>query len=867
MYLLCRLEVVNTELQKLIAHESYVHQRWFFHRLITLYISLLKQALLWEDTKSLSKLNTFISLVSFPNTKNLIPLSDIQFPTHPSTDDLKRMPIELTFSAIAITSEKQFENIVKCCISVLTSSILHYCNIIPDLAIKSREVILDVFCQKSLIYKMKSIEFFTVYFDTLATFTDTDTQFFLVIMETLTLIFKNIPTMMINESRATLDGLNVPIESFLRKAPVGRMQFDNQQRQQRLMISVCEILYHQLKNGNQSWVNGNLQELFASMIMEVLDNFEFTLQIVESLRVLLEFGDQPSIVALMKYLVPAELEDAVNLRSQKIEVAVVSKSWKSICDGLIRYVDGLSKIARQQQFVEYFYRISEYFLLAVQIEFRVSRRLQYLQGMRVPENGNHLVINGIPDPIQLVLFDNIEYIVQELLSAIDKREFDGGIARCSMDIFACILQLSKDADIADNLKQVLVAIIASPFYECYNDNPTYRKLGGFQKIMPLLPENFKVYFSGQIDVVCLNVMRCDSISLLSQLEISKIHNTCWWLIENIMVYITSDGNEELKMSLYNSFVNFSLNNKICFCFEKYEKLLKEVHDPILAIHPLSEMLCLAGGDVVVLKLLSTENNFKHLIVCNKCELSTTIYPKSAYTNEVQRLLAIMQDTKGLIVPRKRNESKNLRINVPQILGQSKEFIIELFPKIPALLNHSASLQVFIEEDNGKQFFEKIFVKDQKVLEHLNENFKDVVINIQKFVGEDKQRKEILNNCFLQIAEIAKFTAYENDLKVQSLAVRLNFTFGIHVVDENSMVKCFKISLMYIIQNNSKIMGEASELALSMAQRNGVSLVQLFNWHRTFIMRHVTLLVITNYLRFNIGFSSALVNVSCKTSIS
>lgn len=664
---------------------------------------------------------------------------------------------------------------------------------------------------------------------------------------------------MIIETKVSIKCIKLTTEKFLSEAPAQRMQFENQQNQQRLVSCVSDLLYQQLNNRQHSSFNPNLPEILANMLTTVLDNFKCTLSSVESLSNLVKFDDLPT-VSVMKYLVVAELEEAVNIPREKLEVAAFSKSWKTICSGLSTHLDQLFN-TKKDSFFYHLNCIAECFILANQIEFRTAQRFQYFHGMRKLESNCPWNFK----PMQIVLFDDLSNFTQKLLSALEKHdEINAEIARCSMDIFGCILKLSNDSTIVDTMKQVLIAIVASPFYARFHNHLKYKKLGGFIKVLLLLPPKFKTFFSGAIDENHLRVMECDAVSLLSQLEVNKINPACWWLIENIIVFITSEGSDDLKTTFYNSFVNFTINNKIQICFEKYMKLMTEFKDLKCLISPLEEMLCIAADDVVILKLHSKENDFKYLIVCNKC-ISSTMHLNTEAENEVERLLFLMKHTNGLIVGRDRDHPRYETFDVEKLFDQPKELIIELIAKTPALLNHSPDFRYWINSDQGKGFFGKIFINDEKVLEHVEQNLERIIKTIHLMDCDDNQRRKIFDNCLLQLSEIVKSNAYGTDSKLQLLTVNVIFTFATNVVDENNSVKCFKIFLLYMIQNNSQVMGEASDLALKMAERNGVSLLELFNWHKTFIMQQVTRILATNFLEFNITFLSSITNVSIKNT--
>lgn len=657
---------------------------------------------------------------------------------------------------------------------------------------------------------------------------------------------------------------------FFEEAPISRINFENQLLLHRLVTHTSEILFHQMGLVKEFWFN---PEVLSNMLMAALDQIQHKPEVVSQLKNLLDF-DHPAVLILMKYLIVAEIES--NPKFDK-RLAAISPTWNSIHERLMKKIEELQSATYEMFQIQLAY-ISECFLLAVQVEFDIIRRHQLIHGACYHLPCFCSSLSNLEDSqeslfqfkdwnykhIKMDLFDDLVNIAQKLIAEIDKHnDINGGIILCYIDIFSCILRFSTNTSMDETMKLVLFSVIASPFYKCLKEHPQFGRLGGFKKVMTLLPIKFKSFFEKPLDNVHSHKLQCDSIVQLSQVEISRISNTCWWLIDNIIQY--SAAKTELTSTLFKWLTSFFVNNSDRFqsCVDIYNKMLFDMNNPCATIEPLHNILCLTDSNVLIFKVPAKENTFQHFIVCDTCELKSTIFPKISTGNEAARRMGFLKSMRVLLVSpdRIKEEKKSLSLDVLKLFDQSNEFKIDLIEKLPAMLNHSLDFKAFVQHDKGKNFFEQIFVKDEKNLEQLEANLKFIFLNILKTDFSDQLKKEILNNCFSQISSVAKFTAYGTDKTLQLLTVNITFTYSTTVVNENNMAKCFKIFLLYIVQNNSQIMGEASTLALQMAQTNGISLHQLFSWHKTFIMRHVVQLAMTNFFISKSSLVSTFANVS------
>jgi hypothetical protein len=340
---------------------------------------------------------------------------------------------------------------------------------------------------------------------------------------------------------------------------------------------------------------------------------------------------------------------------------------------------------------------------------------------------------------------------------------------------------------------------------------------------------------------------------------------CWWLVENIMQFVMTTGNEKIRSTLLDFLPNFIINNgdKFHSIIDRYEKIINETKLEATAVKQLRNFLCLSSGNVVILKMNSEENHFGHFIVCDNCKLKTIIFPKDKKVDETRRRMALMKSTKGLLVsPDQIRQGKaELNLNVAQILTQPDNIKMEIYQKIPALLNHSKDLQEIMENDFGKSLFDAIFSRNEQLLEQLDVNFNDILRNIENLKFTEDAKTKIFNNCFSAFARILENFAFVEDENPQHLMVNLAFTFVSNVPTEQNQVKCFKVFMLFIVQQSSQIMGKAANLALDMARQNNITLDQLIVWHRTFLINHIVHMCISNFFTYKTSLLNSLTNVS------
>lgn len=850
---------------------AYNNQRWWFSKLLNAYTSILQQTVLCNDYEKTAKGKNVKLLLRITSMTNF--LSELEIPLCQTTSVLKRSKLKVAFPKIFITNEKGHDNVLDCCIAVLTHVVPEFCNMKREQGLVTRDAMLKVFCQKSLRSKNNAVVFFRKYFTSLVMINNEDTQFFLSVLHTLSVIYKDIPKWIREDQKQVLDVFQESVQYFLRKVPVEDMDFVNQQHLQRLVAYASEILYHQISNAESFWFKDELIFCVAYMIKSVLDKFDYTEVVTSSLLLVSDFF-HPDIVSLMKYPIVAELEAASTFHKR---VFKTSKTWQNIHKILTAKVESLS--LQPDLFTLEVQAITDYSLLAVQVEFVFTQRHQFHHGMHpktcictsveIHQESPTSSLMKFKDwdyyHINLEMFENLENFTQKLLNALDNcKNVNAHTVVCFIDIFSSVLKFSSTTQLLDIKKQILLAIVASPFYKSLKNEPQFNNLAGFQKVMTLLPRKFEEFFETRVELHHLEQMKVDSIMRLSQLEISAINNKCWWLTENIMQLVMMQNDEKLKSTLFCNYSNFIVNNsdKFSQCVERYQKLLME-EDNHIVLEPLHEVLCLSGGKFVILKTNSSENHFNHFIVCDTCKLSMIVYPKTPKTNELSRRLALMKDTKGVLISSDRisQTSKQLVLDVPRLMSQPNEFRLHLMSKIPSMLTHSQNFQAWVENDKGKALFEAIFASDEKVLEKVNKNLHDILQNIKHMEFDENLKTQVLNACFTAFSQVLKVTAYVEDQNLQHLTASIAFTYVENVPTECNLVKCFKVFSLFIVQNSSKIMGEASNHALTMAYRNDTTLEQLLTWHRTFIMRHVVHLCITNFFMHKTSLLNSLINVS------
>lgn len=770
----------------------------------------------------------------------------------PSAETLSEVPVPLNFPELVIRNEEQLDNLVHSCISLLTFTVPQYCNMKPSQGNETRDVMLEIFRRRSLPIKTSATHFFAKYLNLVATFTNEDTQFFIAIVHAMSIVYKDIP--FYTHGGQELKNFQDATVSFFTKAPVDRMNFDNLQHVQQLITNASEILFHQMMNCDSFWFKTELIKPISNVMKSALDNTDCAIDAIGSLRQLLNFDSEP-IVSLMKFLVIAELESTSNFHPNVIES---SPSWRIIHGKLMKRLEDLPQVKCDHQFQFQLDCILDFFLLAVNIEFMFTQRHQLRHGMfpDICPCSSIEDLKATDEPlmkfrdwdykhIDLTFVEDLEVVAQKILTTLEQRAVpDAPMVACTIDIFSNVLKLSAKSQMSDEIKQTLLAVVASPFYKSLKLHDKFSKSAGFLKVLSLLPAKFKSFFDGYKDER-IEHMKSESIAQLTQLPISGINIHCWWLASNIVQYITQQPSEQLNEAMFTNFKNLIVNNgdQLKGCIEMYAGFFATSSGSCDLMATMSDVLCLTSHRPTILKLLTDERAFNHFVICRICELSRIVYPK----DDPRSWMAFAKDTNGLLVSPDRFQAElNLKLDFGGWMKQPNNLKMELMGKLPALMNHSKEFKNWMAMDRGKALFQGIFVKDASVLQHLEAHLKDLIRNIQKcFDGEE--RMEMLRNCFQQLTEIAKFTAYGTDAKLQEATVNLTFIYATNVVDENIMVKSFKILLLYIVQNNSQVIGEAAHLALEMAKRNDTTLYKLFNWHKTFIMRHVIQLAVTNFL--------------------
>lgn len=779
---------------------------------------------------------------------------------------------QLTATPIVISNEDELFNLLELCISSLVFAVPQYCNLKYELGVDAREAMLEVFARKRLPVKMLAVKFVSRYLNTLAQFTDEDVHFFVSVMQTMSLVFKDLPILV--QSLGNSDTLKKTQElfaSFFKEAPILQMNFGNTQTLHEVITYSSEILFHQLSNLSEPWYSSETCTSLTNMLMNVLAYSDYNLEAVKNLKLVLEL-DHPTVVPLMKYLIAAEITEAPKFDNK---VYNVSPSWKLMLTRLLARMD--CKEQSETSYMNSMLLIYAHLELAIQIDFCFTNRIQLMFGLNKlsPYSlGSPEIMPNSQDPllkfadwdykhISLHFFENLEQITHKILDALEKKaEYDTIFVSYAIDVFSCILKFSGSTTMTVSLKQILVAVVASPFFKDLKVDPQFNKLAGFQKVMNLLPTKMKSFFEKTIVDSHLQKLKSISIKMLATLEISRINNFCWWLVENIVQLIFLRGDVEVKKALVKVLPNLMINNSDKFkeCVGIYDKLLKDFKNPESEIGPLTDVLCLTGGNVLIIKLPSKDHIYNHLVICDDCQLQSTKFQKGACTNEVNRWMGYLKTTNGILISsdRIRQQKMSLQIVPRKFVSQSNDFKVKFIEKIPALLNHSEEFKTWIQQDKARMLFRDIFVEDANVLEQLEMTISDIFNIVQKRCKESK--KAIWDNCFAQLCDMTRFTKESPDIMLQSLTVRVNYVISSADPDENMLVKCFKIFLLYIIYNKSQVMGEASLLAMRMAEQNDITIYQLFKWHKTFLMTAVVNLFFTN-VGSTRTLSSSLMDVS------
>jgi hypothetical protein len=240
-------------------------------------------------------------------------------------------------------------------------------------------------------------------------------------------------------------------------------------------------------------------------------------------------------IKLLKFLIIAEMEAAPQF---DVKTVNISNTWKNIHVSLMNKLEGFSELPADKIISELGI-IAGIVLLEVQIEFSFTKRHQFSHGMHpntcvctsfnsdTPISPLMKFNDWVYKHINLEMFPDPEVVTQKLLSVVEKcNNFDAQTVFCFIEIFTSILMLGNNFQLVETVKQVLVAIIASPFYKCLKENLQFRNLAGFQKVMSYLPMKLQTFFDTRVEEYHLQGMKLDSIMFLSQLEISAICKPC-----------------------------------------------------------------------------------------------------------------------------------------------------------------------------------------------------------------------------------------------------------------------------------------------------------------------------------------------------
>lgn len=772
---------------------------------------------------------------------------------------------------VVVSDIKQVDILIDICILTLTSAIPQFCNMKKELGVEVREAVLQVYTQRSLASKMLAVDFVNRYLNTLVEFEDLDLKFFVSFVQSSTFVIKDF-TRWITKQRNVpqIKDLQSPIENFFKEAPVLRMEFVNGDILQRLIVHSTEILSVQMKNRSENWYNSRLCEMLANMLWKILENVKTTIDTVCSLKILIEF-DHPAVIALMKFLILAEMESEAVFDDKVLKI---SPAWKTIHDRMMKKVEGLADTKEESSFSNKLISISEHMLLAVQIEFTFTHRKQFTHG--IMQGGAPLVVDKIGSLMQfknwnykhvtLLLFNDLEKMATTILNAVSQRKDIFPVtAAVSLDLFSGILKFSKTTSMVDQMKQTLLAIVAAPFYKCLKNDPKFNKLAGFQKVMMLMPSNYKTFYDKPLDSACLLRMQQNSLKELAQLEISRMTNMCWWLAQNIMQSVWVQKDLVLKRTLMKNLPNFMINNcdKLKDLLAVYQKFLIDGTDFTILMEPMKTVLCLTAGNVVIIKLPSKDQVFNHFVICDTCKLQSTEFQKNEDIPDSHRWLAYLKETKGILISPDMIRQHHLQIKVDEnkFIAQDNDLKIEFIKTIPALLNHCPDFKNWIQRDNAESLLKEIFAENELVLEVLQKNLYDILCTMEKVTGD----YEALHNCHAQLTQVANFTRCHENEKLQSLTVQLNYISSKVTPEEPWLVRCLKMFLMFIILENSRVMGESAILAVKMTHDHNTTIQQFFSWYKTPLIETVMQIAMINYYTTKTPLLSSLKNVSSSKS--
>lgn len=789
--------------------------------------------------------------------------------------------VQYNYRKIIIDSEESMKNLVVHCIVALTYVIKLYTNIEKELALESRQIIMDIFIRRSLVCKNTSLVFFSKYFKALTKFSNSDTQCFLKILESTANICKDLPNW-INDPESAKNSkiFHRCIQKVLLEVNIELMTFNDQRNVCNLMNSVSLIIYIQMKATDETCFSHPMLTVLADFAARVLYKFHYEPETVEVLEMILQYRETQAILLLMRFAIVGELEKVEELNNQVYES---STTWNHYHDRMKQCLNALPLTVITKSFNEQIALINEFLQLAVHVEFDFTQRHQ-AQHIKIT-NGlckyKNVDSPGYNDPlmmfkhwdykhIKLSFFSDLDSLARQLMNDLSNRnDINIEMIKIMIEICTAILHLSLASNLSDETKNILMSVVLSPFYKAMKLSDKYNKNAGFLKVLNMMPNKLKVYFEKAPDKNQLESLKLQEFSIahFTQLNVTRVNNFCLWLSLIIIEYVQMSNEPALQQRLMRNYVMFMARNVdgCQYYINAYQKMLNDMKVAGL-IENLHTVLCISDCFFTITRksnIISSceeiKSDFIYEIICKSCYNENMLFPPDTSDKEsMQRLFAYVIKYNAVIA-----SSNYINPNVPKLYvtnalmnASRKDCRVMMIRWVLPALNHSENFKTMIQEDKGEILFDRIIALD--VLEELNVHFSSILNWIKSSSNMSEEiRNTLLRTCLGKINLLTNQASREKSAQMQSLTIRTIFNYAATINDEITTTRCLKLMLYFVILDSSQVMGDASLSIIEMCQRNGFQLNKLFNWYKTNILEHIIHLAVTN----DSGFITTMTNVS------
>ena len=781
---------------------------------------------------------------------------------------------KLVYRKITIKSLDIIEELVCCCITGMTHGIPLVNNmnntIIEDCMIPINNILEN----HSLNRKSFALVFILRSLSSLETF---ETSHFLNVVENINNIYIQLPLWIKfgdEVKQRHIDKFNKIVNKFFTDIPVSKINFKYQHDVKKLVNIAVQIIHFQLRNCNESFFDSKVISVLVKFIKNVLNQNHYAVESVSSISLLLEFIEFAEVISLLEFLIISEIE----MSKYESDLLKNSSSWLQVHECLCGKVKNLSNAKTTDKFYHQLTVISEFFLLPIKIEYGFTKRHQ-LHHMKCAEECfcHKLTIPVCIDihmkfskwdykHLQLKFYKDIESLIQELINVISNRnDIDLEMMGAFIVTSSHILKSSVATNLSNKLIFLLMSIVVSPFYKSLKESPGNTTSAGYIKIVSILPQNLKYFYDTKdLKSESLLQMQLVSTTTLSQLSMSRLNPICLYLSLNIINYITKHKEIDLKRNLIKRFPNFLVCNLDNFShFQQiYQRLLNElIATPLSSVVCiLNQVLCLSDHDAVIIKVPDTSPNiYSYRIICNLC---VSCYPKHS-EDDLIRQQALLKQSNGILISIDHFAKNIVKMIVDPhcLVIEDIEFKSCFVEHIPSILMHTLNTKKMFVEDGGKRLWQSILGPNNfGILELINNVLKDIFATVYQQDFTDDCRKSITEACRKEILQLMKKNLKASK-EIQSVTVQIIFNFATTVKDEETLVKCIRMLLYYILTSTSTASSEATLCAIELCQINGITIEQLFNWHRSGLIKLVVNMSFINYLREGRTLIWSLHNVS------